>query len=45
MLITPHVSAVTTRYWEREVELILDNARRFDEGRPLRNVVDRGAGY
>ncbi|HSM35489.1 MAG TPA: D-2-hydroxyacid dehydrogenase [Longimicrobiales bacterium] len=44
-LLTPHVSAVTTRYWEREVDLILDNARRFEEGKPLRNVVDRGAGY
>jgi phosphoglycerate dehydrogenase-like enzyme len=44
-LLTPHVSAVTNRYWEREVELILDNARRLHEGLPLRNVVDRGAGY
>ncbi len=45
VLITPHVSAVTPRYWEREVDLIVDNMRRFDEGRPLRNVVDREAGY
>jgi phosphoglycerate dehydrogenase-like enzyme len=45
VLLTPHVSAVTARYWEREVDIILDNARRFEEGKPLRNVVDRGAGY
>jgi len=45
VLITPHVSAVSGRYWDREVALILDNARRLEEGRPLRNVVDRGAGY
>lgn len=45
VLITPHVSAVSGRYWDREVELVLDNARRLEEGRPLRNVVDREAGY
>ncbi len=45
VLITPHVAAVSGRYWDREVELILDNARRLEEGRRLRNVVDREAGY
>lgn len=45
VLITPHVSAVTGRYWEREIDLIVENMRRYDEGLPLRNVVDRAAGY
>ena len=45
VLLTPHVSGVTRRYWEREVALIEENLRRLGEGRPLRNVVDRDAGY
>jgi phosphoglycerate dehydrogenase-like enzyme len=45
MLITPHVSAITPRYWDREVALILDNFGRWESGAPLRNVVDTDAGY
>ncbi len=45
VLITPHVSAVTSRYWERETELITENLRRYLEGVPLVNVVDKDAGY
>jgi phosphoglycerate dehydrogenase-like enzyme len=45
VLITPHVSATSPRYWEREGELILDNLGRYLDGRPLRNVVDTAAGY
>jgi len=45
-LITPHVAAVSPRmFWERELELFLDNWRRYREGRPLRNHVDKDAGY
>lgn len=46
VLITPHVSGVSPRwYWERQLDLFLDNWTRYAEGRPLRNVVDKGAGY
>ena len=45
VLMTPHVSATTRRFWERETKLIVDNLRRFVRGRPLRNLVDRKAGY
>ncbi len=45
LLVTPHTSAYTHAFWEREGELILDNFARFREGRPLRNVVDKKAGY
>jgi phosphoglycerate dehydrogenase-like enzyme len=45
VLITPHVSATTTRYWEREGELILDNVKRYLAGDRLRNVVDVREGY
>ncbi|MEJ2187743.1 MAG: D-2-hydroxyacid dehydrogenase [Gemmatimonadota bacterium] len=45
VLITPHVSAYTEHYWEREVELVVANVRRYVSGQPLLNVVDKSAGY
>jgi len=45
VLISPHVSAVTTRFWERELGLIVENIRRYLAGAPLLNVVDLEAGY
>ncbi len=45
VLVSPHVCAVTTRFWERETALILDNLRRYLAGEPLVNVVDSDAGY
>jgi phosphoglycerate dehydrogenase-like enzyme len=45
VLITPHVSGTTDGFWPRETELITDNVGRYLGGRPLRNVVDRNAGY
>jgi len=45
VLITPHVSAVSTGFWRREADLITGNIRRFVEGRPLLNQVDVDAGY
>lgn len=45
VLILPHVSATTPRFWERELDLILDNLDRYRAGRSLRNTVDLEAGY
>jgi len=46
VLLTPHVSAVSPEaFWERGLELFLDNWRRYDAGQPLRNLVDKQAGY
>jgi phosphoglycerate dehydrogenase-like enzyme len=45
LLISPHVSAVSTHFWERETALIVDNIRRYLAGAPLTNVVDLEAGY
>lgn len=46
VLITPHVAAVSPRkFWDRELELFLDNWERYRTGRPLRNLVDKNAGY
>lgn len=45
-LVTPHVAAVSPRkFWERELELFLDNWERYRAGRPLRNQIDMDAGY
>jgi phosphoglycerate dehydrogenase-like enzyme len=43
--ITPHVSAVTRRFWDRQMDLILENLARYRAGTPMRNVVDRAKGY
>ncbi|MGH7472162.1 MAG: D-2-hydroxyacid dehydrogenase [Longimicrobiales bacterium] len=45
VLITPHVSAVTRRFWDRQLLLILDNLARYRNGLPLRNLVDKRRGY
>jgi phosphoglycerate dehydrogenase-like enzyme len=46
VLLTPHVSAVSPRrFWERQLDLFIDNWRRYVAGEPLRNVVDKRAGY
>lgn len=45
LLITPHTAAYTHAFWERETKLVVDNIQRYRTGRPLCNVVDKGAGY
>ncbi|HEV8236075.1 MAG TPA: D-2-hydroxyacid dehydrogenase [Gemmatimonadaceae bacterium] len=46
VLLTPHVSPVSPgRFWPRQLDLFLDNWRRYLSGEPLRNVVDKHAGY
>jgi glyoxylate/hydroxypyruvate reductase len=45
VLVSPHVAAVTRRFWEREAGLIVENIRRYLAGAPLLNVVDQEAGY
>lgn len=46
VLLTPHVSPVSPgRFWPRQLDLFLDNWRRYSRGERLRNVVDKHAGY
>jgi phosphoglycerate dehydrogenase-like enzyme len=45
VLLTPHVSSITRSFWHRESDLIVANVAALAGGRPLRNVVDRAAGY
>jgi phosphoglycerate dehydrogenase-like enzyme len=41
VLLTPHVAGHGPYLDERRFEIIVDNARRFVAGQPLRNVVDK----
>ena len=46
VLLTPHVSAVSPRrFWGRQLDLFIDNWSRWVAGQPLRNTVDKRAGY
>lgn len=45
VIITPHTSGAMQDYWTPLVGLFSDNLRRFERGEPLRNVVDKVAGY
>lgn len=43
--ITPHISYSSPRTRERTVNLFFENLRRYLNGEPLLNVVDKAAGY
>lgn len=45
VLITPHVAGQSPGYWDRELDLIEENVRRYRAGEPLRNRVDKSRGY
>ena len=45
VLITPHVAGFFRAYWPDTVATFADNLRRFEEGAPLVNLVDKRAGY
>jgi phosphoglycerate dehydrogenase-like enzyme len=46
VLLTPHVSPVSPgRFGPRQLDLFIDNRHRFTTGKPLRNLVDKQAGY
>ncbi|MDP6184081.1 MAG: D-2-hydroxyacid dehydrogenase [Gammaproteobacteria bacterium] len=40
-IITPHAGAVSTRFATRTVDIFVDNLRRYVNGEPMRNVVDK----
>ncbi|MET4780557.1 D-2-hydroxyacid dehydrogenase [Glaciihabitans sp. UYNi722] len=45
VFVTPHVSGFAPQYSRQVIELVTENLRRFTEGQPLMNVVDRSQGY
>jgi phosphoglycerate dehydrogenase-like enzyme len=44
-IITPHYGATTPLTYRRGADIFLDNLRRYVDGEPLFNVVDKVAGY
>jgi len=45
VIVTPHVSGLGPRYWERVADVFAANLRRWLAGEPLHGVVDKRAGY
>jgi len=46
VLLTPHISPVSPgRFWPRALDIFVDNWRHYVRGEPLRNLVDKRAGY
>jgi D-2-hydroxyacid dehydrogenase (NADP+) len=45
VIISPHVSGGTDRYFERAVPIFCENLRRYLDGRPLLNAIDPKRGY
>lgn len=45
VVVTPHNGATSDGTLRRHQEIVADNIRRFAGGEPLRNVVDKAAGY
>ncbi len=45
LVLTPHVSGYTPRYFEKMLAIFEDNLDRFVHNQPLRNVVDKQLGY
>lgn len=45
VILTPHVSGLGPRYWERAMDLFARNLQAWRADEPLINVVDKRAGY
>lgn len=45
VMIFPHASSVSSRFWQRETALLVENIARYRAGRRLRNLVNLEAGY
>lgn len=45
VIVTAHISGNPTRYAARVVEIFADNMKRWQSGRPMRNLVDLKRGY
>lgn len=45
MLITAHNAGASPRYYHRALDIMSENLKLFLAGKPLRNVVDKRAGY
>lgn len=43
VIVPPHYGGASPRYYERATPIFLGNLRRYREGEPLRNLVDKQA--
>lgn len=44
-IVTPHNGATTALTRQRGIDIFVDNLHRYQDGRPLLNLVDKSAGY
>lgn len=44
-IVTPHNGATTPLTRQRGIDIFAENLRRYIDGRPLLNLVDKAAGY
>ncbi len=45
VILSPHISSLSTRYAERAASIFMENLRRYMVGEPLVNLVDKARGY
>lgn len=45
VIITPHIAGRSDKDWDRMVGTVKENIRRFVDGKPLVNIVDKQKGY
>ncbi len=45
VLLTPHVGGISPGFWERQTDLLIRNIKRYLDGRPMENLVDKRLGY
>jgi phosphoglycerate dehydrogenase-like enzyme len=45
VIITPRIAGISSQKWPALLPIFQDNLRRFIDGRPLRNLVDKELGY
>ncbi|MDQ2998817.1 MAG: D-2-hydroxyacid dehydrogenase [Chloroflexota bacterium] len=45
VIMTAHYAGLTPAYDQRALAIFLDNLKRYRDGEPLKNVVDKAAGY
>ena len=44
VIVTPHMAGFRADHWQAASSLFADNLRRFEQGAPLKNLVDKTAG-
>jgi len=45
VIVSPHIAGLSSKYLERMIDLFCQNLKRYLDGQPLLNVVDKARGY